>query len=103
MITESPWYAHGTTCASGLATDSTVGNSPPVIASLAGSSVTSSQDPSRVIPIGTTSYFSRSMTRNTFPPPRQEIACSGPRPPNTTATLVLRSRPTSPPVALATR
>src|SRR6185437_5092925 len=97
---ESPWYAHGTTCASGFATESTLGSSPAVMASRPGSSGTSSQLPSVVMPMGMTSYLDRSIAASTLPAPRHEIACSGPLPPKTTATLILRSVPTKPPVGL---
>src|SRR5690606_36801535 len=42
--------------------------------------------PSVVIPIGTTSYLSRSSARSTLPAVTHDTACSELRPPNTTAT-----------------
>ena len=80
----------GTTCAPGSATASTDGSWPPAAASLAGSSAASTQPPSRVIPTGTTSYLSRSIDPSMLPPPMQDTACSGPLPPKTTATRILR-------------
>src|ERR1700735_1844359 len=94
----APRLAQGTTAAPGSAIDSTEGSSPSVMTSLPGSSATCTQLPSRVMPIGTTSYTSRSIALSMLPPPMQDTACSGPLPPNTTATLILRSL-TVPPAA----
>ena len=82
--------AHGTTCVPGSATASTDGSWPPVTMSLAGSSAASTQFPSRVMPTGMTSYLPRSIAPSMLPPPRQDTACSGPLPPKTTATRILR-------------
>ena len=60
----------------------------PWIASRSGSSVPSTQAPSRAMPTGTTSNRSRSRWRSTLPAETQEMACSLLRPPNTTATRV---------------
>src|ERR1700685_277294 len=50
-----------------------------------------------------TSYLVRSIAPSMLPPPMTDTACSGPRPPKTTATLILRCSLTSPPVLLARR
>ena len=77
--------------ASGPATAATEGSVRPVMASRSGSSLVSTHLPSGRMPTGTTSYRPRSRKASTVPAPMQEIACSGPWPPNTTATLILRS------------
>ena len=41
------------------------------------------------------------MAPSMFPPPMQDTGCSGPRPPNTTATLILRCSLTNPPVPVS--
>ncbi len=51
-----------------------------------GSSAVSAHRPSAVMPMGSTSYLSRSMARSTVPAVTTEIACSELRPPKTTAT-----------------
>ncbi len=63
--------------------------SGPVICSVSGSPDSSTQRPSVAMPIGTTSYFVRSMACSTLPAVTQEMACSLDRPPNTTATRFL--------------
>ena len=90
VASTAAWLAHGTTWLPGCATASTDGSTPPVTASRAGSSAASTQLPALVMPTGTTSYLSRSMDASMLPPPMQDTACSGPLPPNTTATLILR-------------
>ncbi len=82
--------AHGTTCEPGSAIASTEGSWPSVTASRSGASATWTQLPSVVMPIGMTSYRERSMDLSMLPPPMQDTACSGPLPPKTTATLILR-------------
>ena len=61
-------------------------SSGPVICSRSVSPDSSTQRPSVAMPIGTTSYLSRSMACSTLPAVTQEIACSLDRPPKTTAT-----------------
>jgi len=56
----------GSTGAPGTAAASTEGSSPPVTASRAGSSVTWTHPPSRVMPIGITSYRLRSIEASMF-------------------------------------
>ena len=60
------------------------------IRSRSGSPDSSTQRPSVAMPIGTTSYASRSIAASTLPAVTQEIACSLDRPPKTTATRGLR-------------
>src|SRR5699024_4754817 len=68
---------------------STLGNSPLSTRRSAGSPLPSTQPPSGVIPIGTTSNRSRSRFASTLPAERHEMVCSLLRPPNTTAIRVL--------------
>jgi hypothetical protein len=58
--------------------------------SRAGSPAASTHRPSRVMPTGTTSYWSGSSAVRMLPALTQEMACSELRPPNTTATRVFR-------------
>ncbi len=74
----------------GVATDSTVGSVPPVSASRAGSPEVSTHRPSVAMPIGSTSYRSGSMAERISPALAHDTACSVLRPPNTTATRILR-------------
>src|SRR5215469_7570867 len=99
VATTSP-ADHGTTSAPGSATAATVGSVPPVTASRSGASATSTQLPSVVMPTGMTSYRDRSMADSMLPPPMQDTWCSGPRPPNTTATRTLRCCVTTPPTSI---
>src|SRR5882757_3734923 len=69
----------------GSAVTSTSGSLPSVIDSRSGSPLSSTQWPLVVIPTGTTSYLSRSITCSTFAAVTQEMACSLDRPPKTTA------------------
>ncbi len=69
---------------------STSGSSLPSMARRAASSASSTQRPSVAMPIGTTSYRSRSMAASTLPAVTQEMPCSLDRPPKTTATRGLR-------------
>jgi len=70
----------------GSATDSTDGEEPEDSASRATSPEVSTHRPSVAMPIGSTSYRSRSMAESTRPALAQDTACSVLRPPNTTAT-----------------
>ena len=75
------------------------GNRRPSMASDVESPLVSTQRPSRVMPTGTTSNSSGSRAVRMLPALTQEIGCSVLRPPNTTATRVLRgvlTRPTLP-------
>jgi hypothetical protein len=80
----------------GSAPLSTSGNFPSVSDSRSGSPASSTHRPSVLIPTGTTSYLSRSITLSTPAAVTHEIACSLDRPPNTTATLGFRSIPSTP-------
>src|SRR6266487_4392995 len=70
---------------------STCGSVRPAIRSASGSPLVSTQAPFAVMPTGTTSYRSRSSAASTLPADTQEMACSGLRPPKTTATRIRRS------------
>ena len=80
------------------ATDSTEGTDPAESASRAGSPEVSTQRPSVAMPMGSTSYRSGSMADKIRPALAQDTACSLLRPPNTTATRILRCPCTRPPV-----
>ena len=73
----------------GSAVTSTSGSFPSVIDSRSGSPLSRTQWPLVLMPIGTTSYLSRSMACSTLAAVTQEMACSLDRPPNTTATRFL--------------
>ena len=83
--------AAGVTDTPGVATASTDGEDPDDSASRAGSAEVSTHRPSRAIPIGTTSYRSGSMPPRISPALAHDTACSLLRPPNTTATRILRA------------
>src|SRR3984885_3185506 len=83
--------AAGVTDTPGVATASTEGLAPDVSASRAGSPEVSTHRPSRVMPIGTTSYRCGSMPPRMSPALAHDTACSLLRPPNTTATRILRA------------
>lgn len=72
------------------ASSSTLGSLRSAIVIRPGSSAVSAQRPSGVMPMGSTSYFVRSMDRSTAPAVTTEMACSELRPPKTTATRGLR-------------
>src|SRR6478736_5641011 len=78
---------------------STDGSARPLIARELGSLEPSTQEPSTVMPIGTTSYRSGSRLLRTLPAETQDTECSLLRPPKITATRVrlLFTRQTVPP------
>lgn len=72
------------------ARSATFGRARSAMAMRSGASAVSAQRPSVVMPMGSTSYLSRSMALRTAPAVTTEMACSELRPPKTTATRGLR-------------